>query len=128
MPRQTLCTIEAGSTGWLNQETVERVVEAYAKLPRRDLSPIAEALRAILDGDDTRLAVEEVFLVDEDLYRTARGQRTIAEVAELARLSPATVSRFENCRVAELAPAKVALLAAMYTGFANEENLTAEDR
>lgn len=116
--RPLLSMVEKGDTGWMARSTAERVLKAYLALKPVDLSPVYEAKLRVLLGVRAKDAVEEAILCDPHAYRIARGELTIAQVADELRLSGSTVSRFESGRLSELTDAKVVLLAVHYATLA----------
>lgn len=67
-----------------------------------------------VEGADVKSLVEAVYLASPNVYRSARGERTLGEVADCFNLSVATVGRFERCYLHELTDRKVLLLAVAY--------------
>lgn len=115
-----LSQLEAGKRGWISQDRLDQLVKEYCALQPKDMEPILEVLPQLAKGAKPKPLVEEVFLVDGDLYRTARGDLTILELADRLKLSSSTVGRFERCQLRELTDAKVALLAVYYATLARE--------
>src|SRR4051812_33358637 len=62
VPAPYLSMLEGGKAGWMDRDTVLRLIAAYSELQPVSLAPVREAIAAIAAGGAAKDAVEEAFL------------------------------------------------------------------